>query len=144
MECLDERYRVEFDPTFTRLRGVWDNPNESYSWFFQKILRERDKDMDLGIIWTWVKYHHLWLAIKQTRRTIVTNGSIGSQRPRTKYILKISTLPTHASFFLRNLSYFTKCMHPPQMNGFSRIFDSYLHPRDTKTSDWKISTKYLE
>jgi hypothetical protein len=39
--------------------------------------------------------------------------------------------------FLRNLSYVTECMHPLQMNSFSSIFDSYLHPRDTKTSGSK-------
>jgi hypothetical protein len=30
------------------------------------------------------------------------------------------------------------------MNSLSSIFGSYLHPRDTKTNESKISTKYLE
>jgi hypothetical protein len=39
--------------------------------------------------------------------------------------------------FSKSLAYVTKCMHPLQMNSFSSIFDSYLQPRDTKTSESK-------
>jgi hypothetical protein len=46
--------------------------------------------------------------------------------------------------FSKNLSYVTKCMHPLQMNALTSIFGSYLHPRDTRRVEVKISTKYLE
>jgi hypothetical protein len=46
--------------------------------------------------------------------------------------------------FSKSLSYVTRCMHPLQMNVLTSIFGSYLHPRDTKMSGNKVSTKYLE
>ena len=56
--------------------------------------REILKFMDLR------KLHHLWLANKQSNITIVTSGSIGSQRPKPNSILYNDT-SCYASGFLK-------------------------------------------
>jgi hypothetical protein len=58
-------------------------------------------------------------------------------KTKNQIFCKMSTLPTHASWFWKSLSCVTKCMHPLQMNSFSSIFGSYSQPRDTKLSERK-------
>jgi hypothetical protein len=58
-------------------------------------------------------------------------------KTKNQVFFQLSTLPTHASYISKNLSYVIESMHPLQMNSFSSIFDLYLQPRDTKTSESK-------
>ena len=52
----------------------------SFSWYFQENERAR-----FCIFMDLRKFHHLWLANNQSSVTIVTNRSIRSQRPKSKF-----------------------------------------------------------
>jgi hypothetical protein len=127
---LEEHEIIQLNHILDSSKSVWE--------------RERDKGMDLEILWTWVKYHHLWLAIKQTKRTIVTNGSIGSQRPRTKYFSNEANFLHMLVGFSKNISYVKECMHPLQMNTFQVYLTHTFILETQRRVKAKVSTKYLE
>jgi hypothetical protein len=86
----------------------------------------------------------LWLAINQTRGTIVTIKLIGSQRPRIKYFSKWAHFLHVLVDFSKSLSYVTKCMHPRQWIAFQAYLAHTFNLETQRRVKAKVSTKYLE
>ena len=110
MEWMDRRElnKEYFDEHIFSNQELLVTSKEEMIFQYNRSLDERS-DIDRNL-WTWEKTHYLWLAIKQSMRTIVTSRLIRSQRPRSNYF-QIWHTTYHASWvFKKHLSYNTHSM----------------------------------